>query len=223
MGAGAMRVLVVEDEQGILEPVVAVLRKERYEASGVRSLKEAWEKLAEGEPDVLVLDVMLPEGEGAGFRFAEDLRQSGYRGGILFLTARDALEDRIHGLELGGDDYLVKPFHLSELVARVRALARRTAGFKGMILTRGPLVVDFAQRRVTYAGKEVALSPKAFALLELLALHPERTFTREELLEGLFPGAESDAVLRVYVQKLRQSLAPWVVERVPGVYRLGEP
>lgn len=218
-----MRILVVEDEPGILEPILALLRRERYEALGARSLEEAWSLLAEGEPDVLILDIMLPEGEDAGFRFAEALRQGGFRGGILFLTARDALEDRIHGLELGGDDYLVKPFHLEELLARIKALARRHADFKGRILRRGSLEVDLVARRVTLGGREVALSPKAFALLELLAQHPDRTFSREELLERLFPGAETDAVLRVYVQKLRQSLAPWVVERVPGGYRLGKP
>lgn len=218
-----MRILVVEDEPGILEPILALLRRERYEALGARSLEEAWSLWAEGEPDVLILDIMLPEGEDAGFRFAEALRQGGFRGGILFLTARDALEDRIHGLELGGDDYLVKPFHLEELLARIKALARRHADFKGRILRRGSLEVDLVARRVTLGGREVALSPKAFALLELLAQHPDRTFSREELLERLFPGAETDAVLRVYVQKLRQSLAPWVVERVPGGYRLGKP
>ncbi|GLV48884.1 DNA-binding response regulator [Thermus sp. LT1-2-5] len=218
-----MRVLVVEDEEGILEPVVALLHRERYEAVGARSLEEAWARLAEGEPDVLVLDVMLPEGEDAGFRFAEALRESGYKGGILFLTARDALEDRLTGLELGGDDYLVKPFHLEELLARVRDLARHNAEFKGRVLVRGPLEVDLAARRVTFGGKEVRLSPKAFALLELLALNPEKTFSREELLVRLFPEAESEAVLRVYVQKLRRQLAPWVVERGPGGYRLGTP
>lgn len=213
----------MEDEEGILEPVVALLRRERYEAVGARDLEEAWAKLAEGEPDVLVLDVMLPEGEDAGFRFAEALRGSGFKGGILFLTARDSLEDRLHGLELGGDDYLVKPFHLEELLARVRALARRNADFKGRVLSRGPLLVDLAVRRVTFQGKPVHLSPKAFALLELLALNPEKTFSREELLARLFPEAQSEAVLRVYVRKLRQQLAPWVVERGPGGYRLGKP
>lgn len=218
-----MKVLVVEDEPGILEPILALLRRERYQVQGARNLEEAWEAFLEGEPEVLVLDVMLPEGEDAGFRFAETLRQGGFRGGILFLTARDALKDRVQGLELGGDDYLVKPFHLEELLARVRALARRNADFKGRLLQRGPLEVDLVARRVSFTGKEVVLSPKAFALLELLAQNPDRTFAREELLERLFPGAGSEAVLRVYVQKLRQSLAPWVVERVPGGYRLGKP
>ncbi|GAB5602513.1 response regulator transcription factor [Thermus sp. FJN-A] len=218
-----MRVLVVEDEPGLLEPILAYLRRERLEAVGARSLAEAYRLLEEGEPEVVVVDVRLPEGEDAGFRFAEGLRGAGYRGGILFLTARDALEDRIHGLDLGGDDYLVKPFHLEELLARVRALFRREASFKGRALERGPLVVDFAARRVFFRGQEVALSPKEFALLELLALHPEKAFPKEELLARVFPDAESEAVLRVYVQRLRQKLAPWVVERVPGGYRLGAP
>lgn len=97
-----MKVLVVEDEPGILEPILALLRRERYQVQGAGNLEEAWEAFLEGEPEVLVLDVMLPEGEDAGFRFAETLRQGGFRGGILFLTARDALKDRVQGLELGG-------------------------------------------------------------------------------------------------------------------------
>ncbi|BBL83374.1 DNA-binding response regulator (plasmid) [Thermus thermophilus] len=218
-----MRVLVLEDEPGLLEPILAYLRRERLEAVGARSLAEAYRLLEEGEPEVMVVDVRLPEGEDAGFRFAEAVRRAGYRGGILFLTARDALEDRVRGLDLGGDDYLVKPFHLEELLARVRALLRRGASFRGRVLERGPLRVDFAERRVLWKGKEVALSGKEFALLELLALHPEKAFPREELLDRIFPGAESEAILRVYVQRLRQKLAPWVVERVPGGYRLGSP
>lgn len=99
---------MVEDEPGILEPILALLRREGYEALGARNLEEAWSLLAEGEPDVLILGIMLPEGEDAGFRFAEALCQGGFRGGILLLTARDALEDQIHGLKLGEDDYPVK-------------------------------------------------------------------------------------------------------------------
>ncbi len=216
-----MRVLVLEDEPGLLEPILAFLRQARLEAHGARSLAEAYRLLGEGEPEVLVVDVRLPEGEDAGFRFAEEVRRAGYQGGILFLTARDALEDRVRGLDLGGDDYLVKPFHLEELLARVRALARRGASFKGRVLERGLLRVDFARRRVFWGDREVALSPKEFALLELLSLYPDKAFSREELLDRVFPGAESEAILRVYVQRLRQKLAPWVVERVPGGYRLG--
>ncbi len=117
----------------------------------------------------------------------------------------------------------MKPFHLEELLARVRALARRGASFKGKVLERGPLRVDFPRRQVHWEGREVALSPKEFALLEVLSLHPDKAFSKEELLERVFPGAETEAILRVYVQRLRQKLAPWVVERVPGGYRLGSP
>ncbi len=88
-------------------------------------------------------------------------------------------------------------------------------------MERGLLRVDFARRRVFWGDREVVLSPKEFALLELLSLYPDKAFSREELLERVFPGAESEAILRVYVQRLRQKLAPWVVERVPGGYRLG--
>lgn len=190
---------------------------------GAQNLEEARKAFGEGEPQLVVLDVMLPEGEEAGFDFAQALREAGYPGRILFLTGRDALQDRIRGLDLGGDDYLIKPFHLEELLARVRVLLRREAGLKTSLLERGSLVVDLKNRRAIVEGRELCLSPKAFGLLELLALYPDRTFTREELLDSLFPGAGSDAVLRVYGQRLRRKLAPWVVERVPGGYRLGRP
>ena len=215
--------LFLEDEPRLGQAVARALAAQGYGVRWAKSLEEAREAFLELEPDLMVLDVRLPEGEDGGFRFAEEAREAGYKGPILFLTARDALEDRVQGLDLGGDDYLVKPFHLEELLARVRALLRRGASFRGRVLERGPLRVDFAGRRVLWEGREVALSAKEFALLELLTLHPEKAFPREELLERVFPGAESEAVLRVYVQRLRQKLAPWVVERVPGGYRLGRP
>jgi len=122
-----MRVLLVEDEASLAKPLLALLQKEGYQAVWAADLEEAQRALADGEPDLITLDVMLPEGEEAGFEFAEGLRRVGFRQPILFLTARDAVEDRVRGLDLGGDDYLTKPFALQEFLARLRALARREA------------------------------------------------------------------------------------------------
>lgn len=217
-----MRVLLVEDEEGLRRPLAALLARQGYQVHEAGSLAEAWDRMVNAEPDLVVLDVMLPEGEDAGFRFAEELRATGFEGPILFITARDAVEDRVQGLDLGGDDYLTKPFSLEEFAARVRALLRRTGEVRQSRVERGPLVVDLASRRVVWAGREVLLTAREFALLELFLLHPERIFTPEELLDRLFPEADSGLrIVRVYVHRLRRKLGPEVVVTVPGGYRLG--
>lgn len=217
-----MRILLLEDEHDLAQPLAALLRRERYEVRWADALEPAFAALAEGDFDLAVLDVMLPEGEDAGFRFAEALREANFEGRILFLTARDSVEDRIRGLDLGGDDYLLKPFSLREFLARVRALLRRDAETREAQLTRGPLSVDFGARRISWQGAEVELSEREFAIMELFAHYPERVFTVTELLERFFPEAESGhRVVRVYVRQLRQKLAADVIETVPGGYRLG--
>ncbi|WP_337845616.1 response regulator transcription factor, partial [Thermus sp.] len=145
----------------------------------------------------------------------------GYSGPILFLTARDALEDRVRGLDLGGDDYLAKPFHLEEFMARVRALLRREARSKQARVQRGPLEVDLVDRTVRWWGRPVELAPKEFALLELFVLHPHRIFTPQELWERFFPESTSDSIVRVYVRKLREKLGAEVIRTLPSGYALG--
>lgn len=217
-----MRILLVEDEPDIAEPLAALLGREGHEAVWAQGLEEAWERFLEAEPALLVLDVMLPEGPEAGFTFAREVREGGYAGPILFLTARDGVEDRVKGLELGGDDYLVKPFHLEEFLARVRALLRRGAAHKGQGFSKGGLEVDFAAKRVRYRGEEVALSAKAYELLELFCRNPDRLYSLEELADLLFPGRETGtAMVRVYVHRLRQRLGPEVIRTGPRGYGLG--
>lgn len=226
-----MRILIVEDEAGLAQPLLALLQKERYQAFWASNLEEAYAHLESLEPDLIVLDIMFPQGEtwsgdtrwvDAGFEFAQAVRRAGYRGSILFLSARDAVEDRVRGLDLGGDDYLLKPFSLVEFLARVRALLRRNASHKQSTFQRGPLQVDFVARQALWHYKRLELSEKEFALLELLAMHPERVFTVEELLERFFPEAASGhRILRVYVHRLREKLAPEVILTMPGGYRLG--
>ncbi len=217
-----MQILLVEDEPGLAGPLMALLRRERYEATWANNLTQAQTILADSEPDLIALDVMLPEGETAGFELAKELRHSDFKGSILFLTARDAIEDRVLGLDLGGDDYLVKPFSLEEFLARVRALLRRVGTVKTTIFERGPLRFDFTGRAVYWNGKIVSLSEKEFALLERICLQPDRIFPIEELLQKLFPEADSGhKILRVYIHRLREKLDSKVIATMPGGYSLG--
>jgi DNA-binding response OmpR family regulator len=125
-------------------------------------------------------------------------------------------------LDLGGDDYLIKPFELEELLARVRALLRRGTPTRSNFLDRGSLRVDFTNRKVLWDNREVDLTPKEFALIELLALYPERVYTVDELLTQLFPNAASGHhILRMYVKRLREKMQPEVIKTIPGGYRLG--
>ncbi len=219
-----MRILLVDDEPDLSRAVCALLRAERYDVQWAASVDDAYQALAEAEPDLIVLDVMFPEGDDAGFRFARALRAIQVGIPILFLTARDALDDRVEGLDLGGDDYLAKPFQAAELLARIRALLRRDGDQRTALLDRGPLQIDFRARSVRWGGSSVSLSDREFALLETLALHPERAYPVEELAERHFPNASSGAyVVRTYVFRLRSKLAPDAIRTLPGGYRLGVP
>lgn len=219
-----MRILLVEDEEDLARAIVAVLGRERYDVAWAADPAEATELVAEAEPDLLLLDVMFPDDEDGGFHLASALRSAGLAAPILFLTARDALDDRIHGLDLGGDDYLTKPFEIAELLARVRALLRRDGRTRAAVLDRGRLHLDFAARSVAWDGREVPLSEREFALLEMLALHPERAFGVDELVDRLFPRADSGPyAVRTYVFRLREKLASDVIRTIPGGYRLGVP
>lgn len=217
-----MRILVLEDQADIAEPLVDVLNRSRYDVTWVRSLEQAYEALALASFDLAILDVMLPNDEDAGFRFAADLRDVGFLGQILFVSARDAEHDTVRGLDLGADDYLVKPFGLAEFMARVRALLRRSAQTKRTVLDRHPLTVDLATRSVAWDGAQVDVSDREFAILELFALYPDRVFTVDELLERFFPDALSGpSVVRVYVSQLRHKVAEDLIRTVSGGYRLG--
>ena len=217
-----MTILIVEDEALLAQVLLKTLAHEGYRALWADSLDSAWKTLVEVEPDLIALDIMLPEGEDAGYGFASDLRASGVTVPILFVSARDTVEDRVTGLDLGGDDYLVKPYSLDEFMARVRALLRREAQTKQAVFQRGPLEVDFRMRRTLWKRQEVALSDREFSLLEQFALNPDRIYSPDELLDKIFPGADSGTrVIRVYVHYLRQKLGPEVITTASGGYRLG--
>lgn len=217
-----MRILLLEDEPDIAEAVADTLTRDHHHVTWAPTRAAAEALAAERAFDLAVIDVIIGSDEDAGFDLATSLRRGGFLGPVLFTTARDTVEDRVRGLDLGGDDYLVKPYSLVELRARVRALLRRESTVKHVEAVHGPLRIDFATRRVWWAGREVDLSARAFAMLELLAMYPDRAFSAAELQERVFPDAESGGiVVRVYVRQLRQKLDPSVVATVAGGYRLG--
>jgi two-component system OmpR family response regulator len=216
-----MRVLVVEDET----KMAALLRRglvEEGHAADVAGQGEEAVWLAEAHPyDAIVLDVMLPG--ISGFETCRRLRNAGVWTPVLMLTARDAVEDRVAGLDAGADDYLTKPFSLAELLARLRALVRRGDVERPTELVVGDLRLDPAARRVWRGGTEVQLSPKEFALLETFMRRPGQVLSRFQLLEHAWDFAYDNRsnVVDVYVRYLRQKLGRDSVETVRGAgYRL---
>jgi DNA-binding response OmpR family regulator len=222
-----MHLLLVEDDRRLADLVVRLLNGERHvvehAASGATALDMAG---AEGI-DAIVLDVGLPD--ISGLEVARRLRASGSSVPILMLTARDSVSDRVAGLDAGADDYLVKPFAVEELSARVRALGRRGrpgTATAGLSLASGPLALDEVSRLVTVDGLRVDLSPREFGLLECLLRHRGHVLTRDQLLDHAWPyDAEVDpAIVDTYVYFLRRKLGPAgaaCIETVRGVgYRV---
>lgn len=216
-----MRILLLEDEPHIARPVVQALVAQGHEVTHADTLEGARTAFLEAEPELLLLDVRLPEDGDGGFVFAREVRASGYAGLILFMTARDALADRIMGLDDGGDDYVVKPFDLPELLARVRALLRRVHETKTSLAKRGLLELDLVSHSVTWAGAPVDLSSREYALLERFVLSPNRVYSPEALTDALWGEGAGTGVVKVYVYHLRSKLGPEVVQTVSGGYRLG--
>ncbi|MEY4530315.1 MAG: hypothetical protein RLZZ156_1036 [Deinococcota bacterium] len=217
-----MRVLLVEDEIDIATPLARALKAQGLEVVVCHDLESGREALLEREPDLMILDVRLHEFEDGGFLLAREARASGFTGSILFLTARDALSDRVQGLDGGGDDYVVKPFQLLEVLARVRALLRRGTEAKTSHLKFGILEVDLTRQEVLLEGIRTDLSSREFALLERLVLSPSRIFSPEELLDSVWGEAASSlGVVKVTVYRLREKLGTEVVRSNKNGYQLG--
>lgn len=217
-----MRILLVEDEAAIALPVRRALAAQGYEVQEAADLTQARSALESFEPDLAILDVRLPEDESGGFTLAREMRAAGSRAAVLFLTARDTLADRLEGLDLGGDDYLTKPFQLPELLSRVRALLRRVSETKTDVLSYGPLQLDLATRQVWWRGQSVLLGSREYDLLERLARTPGRVYSSEELLDLVWAGRASDlGVVKVCVHHLRGKLGPNIVRTEARGYTLG--
>jgi DNA-binding response OmpR family regulator len=218
-----MRVLVVEDHPRLAQTVATVLRREGMAVDVAFDGREALAKTSLTTYDVVVLDRDLPIIHGD--EVCRSLVAGGYPGSVLMLTAAGTLEERIAGLGIGADDYLPKPFHLSELVARIRAVARRSRRPLPPVLVHGDLELDSTRRHVSRAGKSLALGPKEFAVLELLLGAQGAVVSTEELLERAWDDAVDPFtnVVRMTVSRLRAKLgAPPVIETVTPVgYRIG--
>ena len=221
------RILIVEDERKVLRGLERGLQGQGYEVAGAATGEAGYELAAGQLFDCLVLDLMLPGRDG--LEVLADLRRAGNRTPVLVLTARDAVEDRVAGLDGGADDYLVKPFALAELLARLRVLLRRERVAE-TVLRAGDLEVDLVRRRVTRAGVEVSLTQREFELLEYLLRHKNATVTRDMLGRDVWrePGHALTNVIDVFVTLLRRKVErpgrPPLIHTVRGLgYSLREP
>lgn len=221
----AIRVLVVEDEAVIADYLVRALREEGYTVELAADGHDARHRLATATWDVVLLDWSLPGPDG--LTLLTQFRQAGGTTPVLFLTARDAVSDRVRGLDHGADDYLCKPFALDELLARVRSLGRRQDGRTSTLLAHGDVSVDLATQRAERAGHRLDLTPREQALLVLFLRHPNEVLARTRIYEQVwderYEGLSN--TLEVHVMELRRKLeahGPRVIHTLRGKgYRFG--
>ena len=204
------RVLIVDDEPNIRDLLATSLRFAGYEIQTAANGAQAVAAVVESEPDIILLDVMLPDMNG--FSVTKKLRGSGIQAPILFLTARDDVEDKITGLTVGGDDYLTKPFSLDEVVARIQAILRRTktVDAETAVIDAGAVVINQDAHEVTIEGKLVDLSPTEYKLLRFLVMNPDQVLTKAQILDHVW---EYDfngdmGIVESYVSYLRKKLDP---------------
>ena len=221
-----MRILVVEDEQVIAAFVVQGLTEAGYAVDLAADAAECLHWAAIAEYDVIVLDVMLPDQDGLAL--CAELRQRGLRIPVLMVTARDAVDDRVAGLDSGADDYLIKPFAFAELLARIRALLRREPAFKGTVLQVADLELDTAHRTVRRGDRRITLTSKEYSLLEYLMRHPNQILTRSTIAEHVwnYDFDNLTNLIDVHIFALRRKLDDAhdlkLLHTVRGVgYRLG--
>ncbi len=201
-----MRILLVEDEPSIADFVQRGLSEEGYAVDIATDGEEGLQWPSVAEFDVIILDVMLPVLDG--MQVCSALRDRGVRTPVLMLTAKDAIEDRVRGLDSGADDYLVKPFAFSELLARIRALSRRHPVMQGTSLQTGDLAMDSTTREVSRAGLLINLTAKEYAILEYLMRHPNQVLTRTMIAEHVWNYDFDNAsnVIDVHIRNLRRKI-----------------
>ncbi len=201
-----MRVLVVEDEPAIADFIVRGLTEQGYAVDRAADGVAALDILAVGTFDVVLLDIMLPKMNG--LEVCRRMRENGVKTPVLMLTARDAIEDRVRGLDTGADDYLVKPFAFEELVARVRALSRREPQVTDALLRIGDLALDTTTRQASRGGRNIELTAKEYALLEYLMRNPSRVLTRTMISERVWNYETFNVanVIDVYIGHLRRKI-----------------
>lgn len=216
-----MRVLLVEDDETIGDAVRDHAASEGHAVDWATSIGNAEDFLAVGDYALVLLDLHLPDGGGLGL--LGRLRQDGHIMPVIVITARDQISDRIEGLNHGADDYLVKPFDLGELSARMNAVARRSAGQASSVLKIGDLSIDMANRDVSVSGSTVDLTAREWAVLDRLALRPGAVVSKSQIEDALYAfGSEVESnTVEVYVSRLRRKIGQGSVQTVRGVgYRL---
>ncbi|WP_244849669.1 response regulator [Caballeronia sp. SL2Y3] len=216
-----MRLLLVEDDEMIAETVLAALRRSSYTVDWAQDGRAAELSLGNDVYDLVLLDLTLPKRDGLDVLGV--YRKNGGHAPVMILTARDAVDDRIRGLDAGADDYLLKPFDLDELAARVRALLRRRTGHTQLVYAHGDLSLDPAAHEASKDGVALNLVPREFALLQALIEEPSRVFRRSELEEKLYGWGEEvgSNAIEVHVHSLRRKIGAEQIVTVRGVgYRL---
>ncbi|MEU4407195.1 response regulator transcription factor [Streptosporangium sp. NPDC023963] len=210
------RILVVDDDPHLADLVVMAMRYEGFEAEAAGSGGEAVSRVAVNTPDLLVLDIGLPD--GSGLDTCRRLRRLGHRFPIIFLTAMGRTEDRIAGLRSGGDDYLTKPFSLEELIVRTHVVLRRTMSADR--LSYAGLEIDDGPREVRREGRLIELSPKEYALLRYLLVNAGRVLTKQQILDHVWESENggSEGLVHTYVSYLRRKIGdPPLIHNVPRV------
>ncbi len=219
-----MRILLVEDDRLISSGLALALQRAGHAVEPAETAKCAQDAIGSRAFDLVILDLGLPD--GSGLDVLQAARSCGRGLFVMIVSARDAIADRIQGLNLGADDYITKPFELSELLARVQAFSRRLndAGHGNQSLVFGDLQVNVEQARVTWSGEIVELTKKEWLLLRVLLESPQRVFTREQLATALYGwGEEADSnTIDVHVHHIRRKTAPQIIKTMRGLgYRLG--
>ncbi|AQS50446.1 DNA-binding response regulator [Paenalcaligenes hominis] len=203
-----MRLLIIEDDHVLGPALQDFLHAQGYQTQLITRGDQLLSQLEQYPADLLVLDLNLPG--KSGLEVLQELRQRGHGVPVLILTARDALEDRVAGLDAGADDYVTKPFELAELAARVRVLARRYPGHNHQRLEVGALQLDMQHKELLYAGQRLAVSVREFSLLQLLMQRAGKVVTKQQIIQFLSEGEAdfSDNAVEVYIYRLRKRLEP---------------
>ncbi|RCS30266.1 DNA-binding response regulator [Rhodanobacter denitrificans] len=199
-----MKILIVEDQQRLGQFLKQGLSECAYTVCWVGTCREARDELADTNYDVIILDLSLPDGDG--LQLLAEWRRSGFNEAVLILSARDTVEDRIKGLDIGADDYLPKPFSFDELLAHVRSLLRRQSTVKQTVITHRCVRIDLLGHTVKLKEQPVNLTSREFALLEIFMQNAGRTLTRSYISERIWPGLADTNLLDVYMSRLRNKL-----------------
>lgn len=218
-----MKILIVEDDDRIANALAKDLRYQYHTVDVAKDGMEGWEYAQGITYDLILLDLMLPKLDG--IQLCKRLRENKFQGMILMLTAKDTTDDKVIGLDAGADDYLVKPFKLEELSARIRALCRRCADIKPAILRHSDLELDPNSQKVTYKGNIIALTPKEYMILECFLRHPTQVLTRSIILDKLweFEDLSGEETVRTHITNLRKKLknAGSLDDFITTVYGMG--